>query len=406
MLQKILYNYFFLFIICAFSHAAFAQRRPKYQLETISNKSSIENSLPESIKKEIYRIDFLLPLYVDSLPSQLQVLKTIPTASQTGVNIYEGILMAIDSLEKAGILYCDIYVHDIGNTPVQTWIDKGLLDSTDIIVGALYSADIPIVANFAQERKINFLSMLSPSDGDIKGNPYFIISQPPLDVNLKRMVAYAEFNKSYLNTVLISGNTKHDEEPLHYIKENVNRIVPNFALSSYENINLDKLKNLLDDKQKNLIYTTALSPQDATLLLEALSKLDEKYQLEVIGFPTWKGLPILTSGKLKSNITVYLSYPYRFDEEVEKRLRFRNQYEKFKRGLPTELVYRGYEITLWISDLLNQYGTVFNSHLAHHPAFCTDYKIELKKEEKQEYYYENTQLYFYKYNESVLKIIE
>ncbi len=406
MLRKILYSYFFLFIICAFSTSTFAQRKPKYQLETISNKPSLETTLPESSKKEIYRIDFLLPLYVDSLPNQLQVLKNIPTTSQTGVNIYEGILMAIDSLEKAGIMYYDIYVHDIGNTPVQTWIDKGVLDSTDIIVGALYSADIPLVANFAKERKINFVSMLSPSDGDIRENPYFIISQPPLNVHLKRMVSYAEFNKSYLNSVLISGHSKHDEEPLHYIKENVNRIVPNFALSSYEDINLDKLKNLLDNKQKNLIYTTALSPQDATILLDALSKLDEKYQLEIIGFPTWKGLPILTSGKLKSNITVYLSSPFRFDEEVEKRLRFRNQYEKFKRGLPTELVYRGYEITLWIADLLNQYGTVFNSQLAHHPAFCTDYKIEFKKEDKQDFYYENTQLYFYKYNESVLNIIE
>ena len=37
--------FFFLLIICAFSSSTFAQRKPKYQLETISNKPSLDDSI-------------------------------------------------------------------------------------------------------------------------------------------------------------------------------------------------------------------------------------------------------------------------------------------------------------------------------------------------------------------------
>lgn len=406
--MKRIYSLLLLISILFFqSYIAQAQRKPKYELNRFANQTSIIEEIPETVKKEIYRIDFLLPIYADSLPETQEVIKNIPGIAQTGVNFYEGILMAIDSLEQSGEMYYDIYVHDIGSISVQEWIDKGVLDSTDVIVGALYAVDIPIVAEFAKERKINFVSILSPSDGNITDNPFFIINQPPLEVHLKRMVEYVEFNKSYLNSIFISGASKTDETPKLYIKEHVQRILPNFTLNSYEDINFEKLTNLLVKRQKNIIYTSALDPQDAVKLLKALSTIDKDYQIEVIGYPTWKGLPVLTDGTLPNHITVYVSYPYRFDEEVDLRLKFRNKYNKsFNRGLPTEIVYRGYEVTLWIADLLNQYGMYFNHHMESHPAFCTEYKMELKKENDKEFYFENTQLYFYKYNDNTLKIVE
>lgn len=395
-------------LIILLSHlSASAQRRGRYEMrrELLEATQVSPNDIASTEKKDIYRIDFLLPINLGNLPAKQQVIKSYNNNSLLGMNFYEGVLLAIDSLEKIEKMYYDVFVHDISTTSFEDLVKSGKLDSTDVIIGLLQTAEIPAVAAFAKERKINLISALSPFDAGVTDNPYFIIPQATIQTHMSSIIKYADFNKSYMNAVMLYRDNQSDEIALDALKDNVSKRTKELKLTA-DKIDLEVLKTLLIKGQKNLIYTTFLSPQVATTIISQLNTIAGDYELEIIGLPTWKGLPILTSDSLHSNLSIYLSYPFRFDEDVEKRLYMRSLYRKYNRGLPSEMVFRGYETTLLVADNLEKNGTIFNDSLNNYQAFSNLYKIEVQMKKNEPQYFENQNIYIYKYNNGKLNIIE
>ena len=385
-----------------------SQRRGKYEMKNqtkAESRSTPQLGLPATEKKEIYRIDYLLSINLDNLPEKQQVVKNFSNNSVIGLNFYEGILLAIDSLEKRENMYYDIFVHDIGNNSLDELLQSGRLDSTDLIIGLVQPSEIAQVAKFAKSRKVNFISALSPFDGEVKDNPFMIIPQATINTHLGNIVKYADYNKSYMNTLVLYRDNQSDESAYRIIKNQVNKKSRELRIVG-EKLDIDQVKQYLVKGQKNLIYTTFLSPQLAQNLLTQLNGIANDYEFEIIGMPTWKGLPILTDETLNKSISVYLSYPFRYDEEVDKRLYMRNRYSRFNRGIPSELVFRGFETTLWAADNLLQHGTIFNEHIGNSEAFSNIYKVNFKTVGNTPLYFENQNVYIYKYNDGTLSIIE
>lgn len=381
-----------------------AQRRAKYELENKQHVSATEAKLEAPEKKEIYRIDFILPLATDQLPDSVQVLKEFPQQGLLGLHFYEGILLAIDSLEKSGKMYYDIYVHDLSSSSIEQILSEGQLDSTDVIVGALQGNDVRDVAEFSKKHGISFFSAISPSDQGITENAYFVMLQPSLRSHLHHSIRFVEYNKSYLNTLVLYSPETRREKARTIIEDQIKAKYKSVQISS--NSDYKNLRYYLDKGKKNVVYTTELDPEKAAEILRSLNEYAEEYPMEVIGLPTWKGMPILTSGEIHNNISVYISYPFRYDEEIEKRQEMRNKYAMFKRGIPNEMIYRGFETTLWIADALERNGTPSHNNLAEVPTFSTEYRIEKIEQKGKLAYYENTNTYIYKYHKGTLSVVE
>lgn len=377
------------------------QRRIKYEL---GRKSEATFQLDTAVKKEIYRIDFLLPLATDMLPDSVEVLEDFPREGLLGLHFYEGILLAIDSLERSGKMYYDIYVHDLSLRSVEQILADEDLDSTDVILGALPSKDLGPVAEFAKEHEISFYSVISPSDQGITENPYFVMLQPSLRSHLHHSIRFVEFNKAYLNTVVLYTPETRREKTRSLIEEKVKGKFKSIQISQASDYR--NLRYYLESGRKNLVYTTELDPAKAEEMLRSLNEYAEVYPMEIIGLPTWKGMSILTSGELHSNISVYLSYPFRYDEEIEKRQEMRHRYSIFKRGIPNEMIYRGFETTLWIAESLEQNGTPSHNQHEDVPTYSTEYRIERIEQNGKPQYFENTNTYIYKYHKGTLSVVE
>ncbi len=138
---------------------------------------------PKSTLKPMYRIDVLMPMYLDELVKGGSVTfqDKLPEKAMPGMSFYEGINIAADSLKKAGF-NIDIYIHDIisASESPELLVSQGKLDSSDLIIGAVLSKDIPVLALYANNRHINFVSALSASDGGVKNSPYLTLVQPSL----------------------------------------------------------------------------------------------------------------------------------------------------------------------------------------------------------------------------------
>ena len=362
---------------------------------------------PQSVRKNRYRIDVFAALYLNELNTAKPVAREkLPEKMAPGLNFYEGIKLATDTLDFAGYRM-DVYVHDIidpKHTP-EALIAAKVLDSSDLIIGAVPVNLITPLAQFAKKRMINFISAMSPSDGNVKDNPYFTILQPTLQTHcewLKNML-----HKKYGNSNIVvyhRSNIPTDETAykailkdsiLHVTHVNVQN-VPSVAM----------LRAVFDSTETNMIVMPVLDGAYAAQLLQQLHTSFPSYRFEVYGMPSWKAMPQLKKTDAMPNIAVYFTAPFYFDPSTASGQSLATAYKRVYGSRPGEMVYRGYETLYWYTYLLNKYGTIFNAKIADN-ASAAYTRFDIKSRWDKDFnllYQENTHLYLYRYQDGSFSV--
>lgn len=358
--------------------------------------------LPASTKKDVYRIDILLPINIDSLYSSgsLTTNQQALNSIQPYIYFYQGVQLATKKLEhdKQPL---DIYIHEEKN---EKWdlsyynTTKGLQNS-DLIIGLLSSKDLKNAADYAEQYKINFISAFSPADAGVRDNPYFHLLQPTLISNIEELVKFSMVKFPKEKKFIMFSNDDREKDMHDQIKSTLNndkRIV-SFDLS-YTQLDTKVLTKVFDADQTNIIYVPILNTQTANNILNALSKLPEHYEFEIFGCPTWRGIQN-EQIKSKSNISFYYTEAFNFDLNTGIAQDLKNNYNRIYSGAPNEMVYRGYETVIWYFDLLTKYGNVFNDKYSDATAApFTRYKVEPVFDDDGFKYYENKNVSIYRMN--------
>lgn len=360
---------------------------------------------PPSVYKERYRVDVLVPLYLNELvKNDRPVFKgKIPEKAIPGLDFYEGVKLAADTLSN--FLYSiDVYVHDITDTAEtpNALIRKKVLEESDLIIGAVPSQQIVGMAQFAQKHRVNFISALSPADGGVKDNPYFTLLQPSLQSHCE-WIMNAVFKKYKKNNPVIFYRTAPapDANAYNYLQADedagMKKVLCNGQLKEQQ------LKPLFDSNRVNVIVMSILDYSYAESILLQLNKWFPAYQFEVYGMPTWKAMPSLKKPAAYPNIAVYITAPFHFDQTTPWGQAIANNYKKEAgSSKPNEMVYRGYEAMCWYAYLLTKYGTVFNDKLDDNgSAPFTRYEVKPKWDKQDNLLYlENRHIYLYRYQSS------
>ena len=174
-----------LFILLFTSLGVNAQNKPiVVEQKAIPTK---ESGYPKPIKKERYKVAIITPMFLDSVALEPTLTK-IPKFMMPGLDFYKGIQLAADTLKQLGFKL-DIYVHDSRSDSlnVNELIRSGTLDSMDLIIGNASVFDLKLLAEFGLEKKINFISAVSPADAGQEANPYFTILQPRLVSHIEKL---------------------------------------------------------------------------------------------------------------------------------------------------------------------------------------------------------------------------
>ncbi len=365
-------------------------------------KKKGEVTYPPTRMKDSYRIDFMASLYLDELEKNNKpgTKDKIPEKAVHGISFYEGLTLAADSLRKAGY-NVELFVHDITSESESPnlLIANGRLDSADLIIGAFHSQDIPLVAEFAKKKQINFISALSPADGGIKDNPYFTLTQPSLKTHCEWIIDDVAKKFPGKNVILLHRNaTQVDENAFNYLN-NYNDGYVHFKDMSLRGLpEKATLQSLLDSSEVNVLVVSIMDPGYSDSLLLAISAEFPHSRFEVYGMPSWYVIDDLHEEGAFPNLSVNVTTPFNIDhsEAISKYVarRFKSEYG----GKASELVYRGFETMYWYTSLLKNYGTIFNLNYADITgAPFTRYDIKLKKDKEGNVLYnENNHIYLYK----------
>lgn len=323
---------------------------------------------PKSVLKLRYRVDVFLPLYLsENVPGGKPVSRDqLTERSLSGINFYEGLKMAADSLTKLGFS-ADVYIHDVTDPAFapRELIRTGALDETDLVIGGLTSTHIPELADFCQKHHVNFISAFSPADADVKGNPFFTLMQPSLERHCKDIAE--RLFKNYPDAVPYLFYRKGDASDslaMKYFTADKNRVFRKVACDGGKP-DIAWIARFADTAKPNIAIMAIVDAGQADLVLKELKTTFSSCFFDVFGLPSWKALPSLRKADAYPNIAVTISTPFYFDPTATNGQVLAQQYRKeFGSYKPSELVFRGYETFFWYLTLLNKYGTVFNSNMS------------------------------------------
>ena len=360
------------------------------------------------------KVGIFIPLHLDSVftPSGSYRYSTnIPKYVLPGLEFYSGVRLALDSLQEAGA-GVEVFVIDTKDKTrsLQRAIDEDL-PTASLIIGMVQNVtELKTLAEAARKRSIPFISATYPNDGGIGDNPSLVIVNSTLKSHTLAVYKYLQHNY-YDNNIIVFRKPGQQEDKMKAALNEANQKTGGLPLKMQivdlpDDATIDDLTPYLDSTRKNAVYCATLDLDFGTNLLRRLSDLKDQYTATVFGMPTWDGLP-LNKPDFKGLEVVYTT-PFVTASGANPRLvsNLANKFKARSRSRASDMVYRGYEITLrYISNMLNHVDQIVDLSDVSGRVF-SDFDIQpikLKPQNDQPDYYENRKIYFIKKLDGVVK---
>ena len=378
-------------------------------LFTLANKLYAQDSTAK-LKFAIFA-----PLYLDSAfdaAGEYRYAKnTFPKFINPGLELYEGAKLALDSLnmEKAQL---EVYVYDTrsASESLEQQLNRPEMDSVSFMIVHSSSAEIKTFADEGLKRNIPVINVNMPNDGGVTDNPFFVILNPTLRTQCEGI--YRHLQKYYsLDPIVIFRKKGQLEDRIRTYFDDFGKNTVAIPLKfKYveltDSFTVNQLRAHLDTTNMTLCLAGSLDENFGRRLVQQLALLKkQKYQSIVMGMPTWDNIKDFNKPEYKGVEIVY-STPF-YNTKLDKvSAGITNYFNRFMYARPSDMVFRGYEVTWKYARLLMEYKTDFNSNISNrqHKLF-TDFDIQpvLNRQTTTLDYFENKKLYFLKWQDGVLK---
>ncbi len=322
-----------------------------YQSRSTGNESVAETKVKQ---KTSYKIAYLLPFMLDSE-------KKDPTVDKF-LEFYMGSLLAINNV-KNGDFKIDIYTYDTEKTEVRIneILNKPEMQKMDLIIGPAYTAQIPVLTDFSNRRKINTIIPFSSNINNIETNPYVFQFNP--DNDIQKVFAADQFRYKFNDANIIfaeTNNGKWSEDGTDFFKYLLQKL--DKSNTPYTRIGSDILSlktiesNLRTDK-RNIIIFNSEEYSSIQIYLSKLFDLSSLYDVSVLGQYSWRN----KSGKKPK---MYYIAPFNPDiNSVEKNLyesNYKLYYKQFHSDKNPRFDMLGYDLTNGFLKQMDNTGFKFN----------------------------------------------
>ncbi|NLR63965.1 amino acid ABC transporter substrate-binding protein [Chitinophaga varians] len=377
------------------------EKKPENKNEAAKAAPFNVPAFAREVKKPTYNVALFAPLYLDSVFANSNDIpgRTMPRYVMAGLEFYEGAQLALDTLQQQGYnLKVNVY-DSKGRQSITSLINNKTLDATDLIIGSFNNPELKEVSDFAKKKEINLVSGTLPNDVGISDNPFLFIPNSTLKTHCEAIQNYVQEAFSNKNIVLLRRNTTFE-----------NRLAADFK-GSYDKMNNPKKsrireaiwnesttpeelsKYLLTDRP-NIVIVTALDEAGAKSILRKLATANATYPMQIFGMPTWDVLK-LKEPEFKS-LQVFYSSPY-FNDKSDSYSRYLSDYfRRTYRARPSDMAYKGFDLTYYFVRLLHNNGVYFNSAVESSPAVITRFNFQpvyVRDGEQTPSYFENKNIF-------------
>jgi ABC-type branched-subunit amino acid transport system substrate-binding protein len=360
-----------------------------------------------------HKIAIFSPLYLDSAFDDLnnyRYEKQFPKFINPGLEFYEGVQLALDSLAKEG-KQLEVFIYDTrsGKESLEQQLSK-LDTSTELILAYANPQESWNIANTAKSKKIPYINVNLPNDAGITDNPYFVMLNATLQTHIDHLYKYLQKNYA-LSPIIMFRKKGQMEDIIRSFFDNAGKNTSSVPLKvKYvdlaDSFTVDQLTAKLDSNVHTVCVAGSLDENFGRRLSLQLASIDKSYPLTLVGMPTFDNLTKDFTAPQYKGLEIVYSTPF-YNSRMDKVSQGITDYFNTKMyARPSDMVMRGYEATWRFSKLLLQYGKDIASNLGRKEFNIfreLDIQPVINKQTTALDYFENKKLFFVKWQDGIIK---
>lgn len=335
----------------------------RQKLESLVAKHNLDRSRylsASALRGQGYNVALLLPFQLN------QDLQQTARKSQFVTDMYAGIKLAQDSLQKQGI-DINLFTYD---TSADTMSVKRVLDLPEIkqmnlLIGPIYKSTAKIAARFAAQNNINVINPLSQDLDMAQGNSNVFLFESSVATQAKQAATFAYQNFSPKTAIIVYEDTKEDTHFAKLYQEHFEKM--GGKVKSFTSINSTQTTstaaafrglNLQDAGHMAVLSVKMTAAVNATSLLQGKART-----LPLITYDKWLDINQVSLRQL-DDLEAYFISPKFVNKANPLNDWFRKQYISRYNLPPSVFAYAGFEMLYYFGSMLKNYGSQFNQQLA------------------------------------------
>lgn len=353
--------------------------------------------------KDTYHIALLIPFYLDKTYNIDTADDKTPASaykSLSFIQYYEGIRIALDSLEKNGLSLM-VYVFDVNeNTDAEDFIkQKTELKNMDLIIGPFFMNSFTVFADWAKQNKINIINPFTKKATTLENNPQtfkLFSSENSQSVKVISFIAdtYPGCNMFIVHKNADSCLSDAFEKNAPLMSEDNKRFT--LHMVNYSKEGLSGISKNLSENAVNVIITLADGEAFVSAYIRNLNELAYRYKMVLFAQSSWEQYPSLDQEYLM-NLNMHIFENYFIDySDSDTKIFIRKFREKYKTD-PDYYGFHGYDIMMYFSGALKKYGKNFQECLDKYNPELLETEFVFKKTDSGGY--ENTSCMIYRYED-------
>ncbi|TWI78420.1 ABC-type branched-subunit amino acid transport system substrate-binding protein [Lacibacter cauensis] len=355
-----------------------------------------------AVKK--YRVGIFASLYLDSTftGSTYKFTNQMPKHILPGLDFVQGALMAVDSVNSNQPLEVMVYDLRSADQSLDKLRSRNTFDSLDLMIGSVSGAEYRTLADLALLKNIPFVSATFPNDGGVTNNPFTIIVNSTLPAHCEAIYNFIMRSNPTANLVYVRRKgTQEDRLASYFAKynkgSNGSTLLKWKTLNLNDNFTQTDLIPHLDSLKTNVLICGSLDEAFGLNLVNVAQKIYKTYPMELVGMPTWDGMKDLTKPEYK-DLSLFYTATF-FNTGTVAATNFTKGFTDLTNGRPSDVAYRGYELTRFFIQLLLRYNTQLMQHLNErtYRSFTEfDFRPVLNSTSGKPDYFENKRIYILK----------
>lgn len=217
------------------------------------------------------------------------------------VEMYQGILLAVDTLREAG-LNINLHTFDVTNDTreMSAIINQGKLRDMDLIIGPVYSSNLAIVADYATLYDIPVVSPVQLlNESVLAGNPTLFVANPFLKVAQQKIIDKVADYKNANFVFIHNEDTSTTSREARDFKDNLllelsTRIPYDeirfkefffYNRSAFNNDSISRISHAINNNFENIVI---IASEDVSVISETLQEihsLSKKNNIHIYGYP-------------------------------------------------------------------------------------------------------------------------
>jgi hypothetical protein len=361
-----------------------------------------------------HKVAIFAPLYLDSAfdaNNEYRYEKNVfPKFINPGLEFYEGAKLALDSLGKENA-NLEVFIYDTRSSRESLEKQLEKINDVELIIAYCSPNELRPFGEFGQREKIPVINVNVANDGGVAANPFFVILNSTLKTQCEGIYRYIQ--KYYATKSLVIFRKKGAlEDRLRSYFDDFSKSTVSVPLKlKYvdlpDSFTTNQLKAHLDDSRETICIAGSLDEYFGKRLTQYLAVLKKDFAVTVMGMPTWDAIKDFNRPEYKG-IEILYSTPFYNARTDKVSAGVINYFSNAMYARPSDMVFRGYEVTWKYSKLLLQYKSDLASNLGNKQYnVFNDFDIQpiINKSNMTLDYFENKRLYFLKWQDGVIRSV-